>query len=212
MDLDNIPLWRGDQRDHVAIKQLADDFARYLYLPRLKGSDVLAEAVVDGVALLTREQETFAYADDLDAGTGRFRGLHCGQLMTLSRDAPGLLVRSDAPRRQLKDVVVPPQTPIPLPNGPGPGPGPPPPPPPPPVRQPRRYHGTVALDPQRVGRDASVIADEVIAHLTGLVGAKVTVTLEVEAELPEGAPDSVVRSVTENGRVLTFSSQGFERD
>jgi hypothetical protein len=30
-----------------------------------------------------------------------------------------------------------------------------------------------------VGRDASRIADEVIAHLSGLVGAKVTVTLEV---------------------------------
>ena len=97
-------------------------------------------------------------------------------------------------------------------NGPGPDPGIPPPPPPPAVTQPRRYHGTVALDPQRVGRDASVIAGEVIAHLTGLVGATVTVTLEVEAEVPEGAPDSVVRIVTENGRVLRFSRQGFERE
>ena len=44
---------------------------------------MLAEAVVDGVALLTWEHETFAYADGLDDGTGRFRGLHCGQLMAL---------------------------------------------------------------------------------------------------------------------------------
>jgi hypothetical protein len=29
-----VPLWRGD---HVAIKQLVDDFARYPYLPRLAG-------------------------------------------------------------------------------------------------------------------------------------------------------------------------------
>jgi hypothetical protein len=70
----------------------------------------------------------------------------------------------------------------------------------------------VALNPQRVGRDASVVADEVIAHLTGLVGASITVTLEVQAEIPEGAPDSVVRIVTENGQVLKFTSQGFERD
>ena len=29
----------------------------------------------------------------------------------------------------------------------------------------RRYHGSVKLDPTRVGRDASQVADEVIAHL-----------------------------------------------
>ena len=34
MELDRVPLWRGD---HVAIKQLVEDFARYLYLPRLQG-------------------------------------------------------------------------------------------------------------------------------------------------------------------------------
>ncbi len=51
-----------------------------------------------------------------------------------------------------------------------------------------RFHGTVNLDPaKRVGRDASRIADEVIAHLAGQVGAEVTVTLEVEAKLPGGA-------------------------
>ena len=37
------------------------------------------------------------------------------------------------------------------------------------------------LDPARVGRDAGRIADEVIAHLAGLVGSTVTVTLEIEA-------------------------------
>ena len=63
-----------------------------------------------------------------------------------------------------------------------------------------------------MGRDASHIADEVIAHLVGLVGAKVKVTLEVEAEVPSGVPDNVVRTVTENSRTLKFTSQGFERE
>lgn len=40
----------------------------------------------------------------------------------------------------------------------------------------------------------------------------VTVTLEVEAEVPSGASDQVVRVVTENSRALKFSSQGFERE
>jgi hypothetical protein len=68
------------------------------------------------------------------------------------------------------------------------------------------------LDPARVGRDASRIADEVIAHLAGLVGATVKVTLEVEAEIPAGASDDVVRIVTENSRTLKFTSQGFEEE
>jgi hypothetical protein len=70
----------------------------------------------------------------------------------------------------------------------------------------------VTLDEARVGRDASREADEVIAHLTGLVGARVTVTLEIEAMIPSGAPVPVARTVTENCRTLRFDSQGFESE
>ena len=63
----------------------------------------------------------------------------------------------------------------------------------------------VELDPARAGRDASQIADEVISHLAGLVGVNVRVTLEIEAEIPSGAPDQVVRT-------LNFTSQGFEKE
>jgi prevent-host-death family protein len=34
----------------------------------------------------------------------------------------------------------------------------------------------------------------------------------VEAEIPAGTPDHVVRTVTENSRTLKFSSQGFEAE
>jgi putative DNA methylase len=72
------------------------------------------------------------------------------------------------------------------------------------------YYGTVVLDSARVGRDASRVADEVVSHLAGLVGAKVKVTLEIEAQMPDGASEQVVRTVTENGRTLKFTSHGFE--
>jgi hypothetical protein len=52
------------------------------------------------------------------------------------------------------------------------------------------------------------IADTLIAHLAGLIGSQVKVTLEVEAEVASGVPDTVVRSVTENSRTLKFVSQG----
>ena len=221
MELDRVPLWRGD---HVAVKQLAEDFARYIYLPRLKNSDVLVDAMRDGIALLTWEQEGFAYADSYDEADMRYRGLKTGQkLFTLDPASSGLLVKSEVARAQTDletpIIVDPPHDPDDRP----PGDDQPPiddvvwppvdePPQPPVNQQPKRFHGTVTLDTTRVGRDASLIAQEVIAHLAGLVGAKVKVTLEIEAEIPNGAPDHVVRTVTENSRTLKFDSQGFEKE
>lgn len=76
----------------------------------------------------------------------------------------------------------------------------------------KRFHGSVPLDPSRLGRDAGRIGDEVVAHLAGLVGAKVRVTIEIEAEFPEGVSEQVVRTVTENSRTLKLTSHGFETD
>jgi hypothetical protein len=64
----------------------------------------------------------------------------------------------------------------------------------------------------RAGRDAGKIAEEVIAHLVGQTGANVTVTIEIEAHLPAGVSDQVVRTVTENSRTLKFTSHGFESE
>ena len=219
MELDRVPLWRGD---HVPIKQIVEDFARYLYLPRASDPTVLLKSICDGVALLTWEHDAFAIADSFDAEAKRYRGLRGGQLVSMpDADAPGLLVKPDVARQQLDaekpqpaggGEAVHPGTggdgPAPA-DGPGPG---VPPPDKPTATQPVRFHGTVPLDSTRVGRDASRIADEVISHLAGLVGARVTVTLEIQAEVPSGAPDHVVRTVTENSRTLKFTNQGFEKE
>lgn len=66
------------------------------------------------------------------------------------------------------------------------------------------------MDPLRVGRDVGQIAEAVIQHLVGQVGARVKVTLEIEAELPDGASDGLVRTVTENARTLRFRNAEFE--
>jgi hypothetical protein len=82
----------------------------------------------------------------------------------------------------------------------------------PPLERKLCFYGTVELDATAVGRDAGQIGEAVIQHLAGQVGARVKVTLEIEAELPEGAPDNVVRTVSENARTLKFKSAGFEPD
>ena len=105
MELDRVPLWRGD---HVAVKQLAEDFARYLYLPRLKDPAVLVGAVQDGLGLLLWATETFAYADSFDEAERRYRGLRCGQQSGGSLSmAGGLLVRPEVALRQLASEAVP---------------------------------------------------------------------------------------------------------
>ena len=53
----------------------------------------------------------------------------------------------------------------------------------------QRFYGSVELDSERINRDASQIADEILQHLISLVGAKVKVTLEIEAEVENGIPE-----------------------
>jgi hypothetical protein len=218
MELDKIPLWRGD---HVPVKQLVEDFSRYLYLPRLKDSHVLLQSINDGVPLLTWRQDTFGYAESFDESAARYKGLRGGTVVSLNDPhSSALVVKADIVSNQLDAERV---EPIPadpaLPGTDAGGDFPPLPPggnihqnPEARALKPRRFHGTVALDATRVGRDAGKIAEEVIAHLASLVGAKVTVTIEVSAEIPDGAPEQVVRTVTENSKTLKFTSHGFEID
>ena len=216
--LDRIPLWRGD---HVAVRQLVDDFAKYVYLPRLGSPAVLMRAIEAGAASTSWRIDGFALAESHDEAVRRYRGL---------RELGGIDVAPESTVLLVKPEVAGPQLDAersgtdPQPNGETEG--------PPngaggtqpdtdtsgggdtdgsfPDTKPRRFHGAVTLDATRVGRDASQIAEEVISHLSGLVGASVQVTLEIEAEIPNGAPDHVVRTVTENSRTLKFDSHGFE--
>lgn len=285
MELDRVPLWRGDD---VPIKQLCEDFARYLYLPRLLASEVLVQTIREGLGLLTWEEDSFAWADARDDDAHRYRGLRGGQSGALSDpDNPALLVKPSVARAQMEREAKP----IRLELSPerleltpsssmtfslkasdtdnrsvhpsraawsatggtidgsghytaGTGTGqfavdvdleglharaivliseaarpvqydqtekriPPI---VPPLPQLRRFHGTVVLDTERVGRDAGRIAEEIISHLAVQPGARVRITLEIDADLPAGAAEGLVRTVTENARTLKFTSHGFERE
>ncbi|NMB74747.1 MAG: ATP-binding protein [Myxococcales bacterium] len=216
-ELDNVPLWR---EDHVAVRQLVEDFARYLYLPRLSDPSVLVAAIRDGLGLISWQQESFAYADGYDEAARRYRGLRAGKPVNIQGpDAPGLLVKPEVAIMQLHAESAPPSsksgdvqaphasTTVDGEPGKAPEPGkhfaP---------TRPKRFHGTVTLDPTRMGRDAGRIAEEVVSHLVAQQGAEVRVTLEIEASIPGGASEQVVRTVMENCRTMKFSNQGFEEE
>ena len=221
LELDRIPLWRGDT---VLIKQLIEDFATYLYLPRLKDSDVLVAAIREGISRLTWEADTFAYAEGYDEASGRYQGLISGTTIRVLTDGNSILVKSEKAAKQFQEDKKTDATSIPSDS-------------PvettpketdgenlnnsgttgavtiePEVQKPvyRRFHGAVHLDSLRVGRDAGRVADEVIQHLTGMVGSDVEVTLEIQAKIQDGVSDKTMRDITENCRVLKFESYGFE--
>ena len=77
-----------------------------------------------------------------------------------------------------------------------------------------KFRGVQAnsLNPTRAGRDSRCITDGVIARPAGLMGANVEVRLEIQAYVPDGVPDNVVRIVMENGQVLKFEDHGFEEE
>ncbi len=218
LELDRVPLWRGD---HVSLQQLAEDFAKYLYLPRLVDRDVLLKAVRDGVNRLTWQTEGFAYAERFDTQFGRYIGLQAGTAGQIVIDGQSVLVRPEVAKAQLDadaaaagraglgtdavaeisaigDHAIPSMfadgekqiTEA--------------------AKTYRRFHGSVKIDPLRIGRDASRIAEEVAQHLTGLVGAKVEITMEIRADLTESASEKTIRDVTENCRTLKFEHYGFE--
>lgn len=223
LELDRIPLWRGNQ---VSVRQLSEDLAKYLYLPRLRDHDVLLGAIRDGVERLTWRSETFAYADAWDEARGKYIGLRAGQPTRVMIEGHTLLVRPevaatqfDAEQQAATPAAAPDVAPV-RPGEPSPPVGSSPTPDGSHLAGPsgndapvlRRFHGAASLDPLRLGRDAGQIAEEVVQHLSRITGAKVEITLEIQAMLPEGASEKLVRDVTENCRTLKFTAYGFEEE
>lgn len=219
-ELDRIPLWTGN---HVSIKQLCEYMARYLYLPRLRDEDVLIAAIQDGVASLAWNPDTFAYAEAWDEQRQRYQGLRAATPARIVADERSVLVLPEVAAAQIV-ADRPPVSPgsagtsaggePAIPGIPAAGQTQPTqlgePRPAPSAPKLGRFHGSTQLDPIRMGRDAARIAEEVVQHLTGLVGANVEITLEIQADLPDGAGDKLVRDVTENCRTLKFNTFGFE--
>jgi hypothetical protein len=218
-EMEGVPLWRGN---HVGVKQLVDDFMKYLYLPRVKNAQVILDAIQDGVSRLTWANDSFAYADFYDAAADRYRGLEGGRRPVVQLNATSVVVKPGIAAEQMRKDSAPSTSVTPassaagggspvLAGVSGDGPGAP-------TKQPaspqpivmRRFHGSATIDAARLSRDVDVIASSVVAHLAGLLDAKVNITIEIDANIPSGAPDNVVRTVTENCRTLKFDSSGFE--
>jgi hypothetical protein len=232
--MDQIPLWRGDS---VSVRQLVEDFFSFVYLQRLTKRSVLERACLDGAALQAWQLDSFALAELYDAERNRYKGLIAGSSAAFVQITPTtLLVKPAVAEQQFKadaqitqvtspsaatttigaGLSVGEGTIISQPYGTGSGLFPPSVPRHPiPAGGPtviNRYYASAQLDPLRVARDAGIIAQEVVSHLTALPGAKVQITMEINVHIPGGVPDNVLRIVKENGNTLKFLTNSFEKE
>lgn len=205
--------WKTDQ---PAARAMAfwEDSLRYLYLPRLKDKEVLAHAIRAGAA--SRDFFATAYGEN----EGGFHGFQFGN-GRIQVDDTLLLIEPEfarqyeashtpaavsAPGTATPDArAVPsatvsagstavPGTPATLPGSP----------------QPKSFHGTAEVPPATAKMRLVQIADEIISLLISDPHATVKVTLEISADFPNGAKDSIKRAVSENARTLGLKTADWE--
>ena len=74
----------------------------------------------------------------------------------------------------------------------------------------RSFHGTVEVAPATAKMRLVQFAEEIIAVLSSDPNASVRVVVEVSAEFPNGAKDTIKRAVSENARSLGLKSADWE--
>jgi predicted AAA+ superfamily ATPase len=202
LKLDNELSSRWEDGDVVA-SQLWDDFAKYVYLPRLRDQDVLLKTIEAGPSSTTWQNEGFAIADGIDAASQRYLGLtagsHPSHVMPTS-----VLVKPEFAIGQLEADTEPDasstnrndesddnrsddtgETATSRANV-------------------TRFRGTVTLDGDRPVKHFGDISKEVLDHFATQVGVELDVELTITARKTDGFEDQIVRTVTENARTLKF--------
>jgi hypothetical protein len=81
-------------------------------------------------------------------------------------------------------------------------------------KRPRRFFGSITLDPDKAGLQVAKIAEEILFELTRGSGATLKLTLEIEGSMANGYPDDVVDVVRSNIRDLKLDTGdvGFEEE
>lgn len=223
-------LWRD--AGEITVGELWGYFTRYTYLPRLVRREVLDKAIEQSLSTVLVKDERFAVASGKDAETGRYRSL----LVAASPNTriqvtdSTLLIETERAQKQVDDDRIAagresamnatttdgeaaPVGPVEL------------------VCTGSssvaddehseagsaleavlaRFFGSVKIDSDRYARDIGNVTREVIDRLAG-AGARLDITIDIQATKPGGFDESEIRTIGENARVLKFDpSSGFEK-
>ena len=190
--------WKGE-RSAAGAMAFWEDTLRYLYLPRLKNRDVLAQAIRTGAA----SRDFFGTAYGQSAET--FEGFRLGDasvqlddtLLLIDPEIARAYERAHPKPAPVGTEPVPPESPAPT-----------PPRLPPPIA--RSFHGTAEVTAATAKVRLVQLADEIVAVLCSDPKALVKVVVEISAEFPDGATDHVKRAVSENAQTLRLKSADWE--
>lgn len=76
----------------------------------------------------------------------------------------------------------------------------------------KRFFASIELDPIRAKLQFAQIVDEVVQQFTLKPGVTVSVSVEIEANSPDGFDEQIQRAVMENCRTLKFENAEFDED
>ena len=204
-----------NDKPHLSLKDLREYLSRYIYLPRLKGQDVLVKAVQSAVSGML--PGPFAYAERWDEKSDTYLGLAIQQAANavIVIDSDSVIVKPAVAEAHRPALT--PSVPAGTPTGPGDGAphaggpllgdGPAA---PPAERKPTRFTGAVMISSDRPARDIHQIVEAIVEQLTTLPGSVVKLRLEIEAEVPSGLERAKVRTLIENANTLGFVEKSVE--
>ncbi len=200
---------------NYATSRLSSGWKSTPYLPKLRDSSVLENAIGQGIS---SGDPQFGYAESFDEASGVYRGLVFRALAPAKMPDESLIVRRSV-AEIVKEKAAPNFVPTPQPAGsdsvagsgsstdlgaPSTGSSKP--------KRPTRFFGTVEIDAARPIKAVESIVNAVVLELQRTTGAKVKISLDIEAEAPNGFDEGEVNIVRDNARQLKFKpeSTGFE--
>ena len=211
--------WKAD-KPVVSALTFWEDSQRYLYLPRLKDREVLAQAISKGAA--SKDFFATAYAQKGDD----FEGFKFGDsnvqlddtLLLIEPEAAKKYEAAQAAKAAAASAATPPvpTTPTPAGNYPAGGSGASP-----AVSEPsgsagvgqlkaRAFYGSAEVNAATAKMRFVQIAEEIVSALVSDPNATVKISVEINAEFPKGVSDQIKRAVSENASSLGFKTKSWE--
>ncbi|MDR0721305.1 MAG: DUF499 domain-containing protein [Treponema sp.] len=210
MEMSQCNLWKD--RDHMQVRELWEDYTKYVYLHRIKNQSVLFRTLEIGIT----SGEYFGYADGQNA-EGNYEALIFGPSSNLLITLDGFLVKPEAAKKQIassekSSAPIPPMPSQPDYLGTTPPAGVTP-----PIPQQvagirfNHFFGTVKLsDLNKIANTTGNINVEVLQHFAKLPKANISVKLDIEVSIPDGVDDDFKRTISENCNTLKFETKEFD--
>lgn len=219
--------WIWKEQEDVRVKQVWNYLTQYLYFSRLKNIEVLRQTIQRGLD----SKQFFGYAEGKDE-LDNYRGFRFGELgVRVQIDENSLLIRPDiakiiakyqdaekqdtetaatvadidpsieetAPFVREKPISIgqalakPPrkqQTK--------------------PAKVYQRFNGIATLPPERIAFHINQIWEEIIQLVQNLDQVELNIRLDIEAKIPQGIPEHLVRALRENARQLGVQIEFYE--